>query len=116
MALISCPECTREVSDQAAACPHCGYPLHTQPPATSPVLGDTDARLTQALLTQGKIAAIKLCRELYPDLGLAEAKARVDRLEANLPAGSGPRVGGGGCLLVVAALLLAAGCWGSAFL
>lgn len=27
MALIECPECGRDVSDQAAACPHCGYPL-----------------------------------------------------------------------------------------
>jgi len=27
MALITCPECGREISDQAAACPHCGYPI-----------------------------------------------------------------------------------------
>lgn len=27
MSLIQCPECEREVSDQAASCPHCGYPL-----------------------------------------------------------------------------------------
>lgn len=27
MALIHCPECGREVSDLAAACVHCGYPL-----------------------------------------------------------------------------------------
>src|SRR5512146_1127790 len=27
MALINCPECEREVSDQAVACPHCGYPI-----------------------------------------------------------------------------------------
>ena len=25
MALINCPECNKEVSDTAAACPHCGY-------------------------------------------------------------------------------------------
>lgn len=24
MALLACPECGREVSDQAASCPHCG--------------------------------------------------------------------------------------------
>ena len=29
MALIHCPECGREVSDLAAACVHCGYPLRT---------------------------------------------------------------------------------------
>lgn len=33
MALISCPECGREVSDKANACPHCGMPLT---PAATP--------------------------------------------------------------------------------
>lgn len=27
MALISCPECGKEVSDKAKTCPHCGYSL-----------------------------------------------------------------------------------------
>ena len=27
MALISCPECGKELSDATPACPHCGYPL-----------------------------------------------------------------------------------------
>ena len=27
MALVRCPECQREVSDKAAACPACGYPI-----------------------------------------------------------------------------------------
>ena len=27
MALIKCPECGREISDQAVSCPHCGFPL-----------------------------------------------------------------------------------------
>ncbi len=27
MALIKCPECERDVSSKATACPHCGYPL-----------------------------------------------------------------------------------------
>ena len=30
MALIVCPECGREVSDKAKACPHCGCPVKTQ--------------------------------------------------------------------------------------
>lgn len=30
MALIRCPECGREVSSLAPACPHCGYPLQGQ--------------------------------------------------------------------------------------
>lgn len=27
MALIECPECHKEISDKALACPHCGYPI-----------------------------------------------------------------------------------------
>ncbi len=27
MALIQCPECQKQISEQAAACPHCGFPL-----------------------------------------------------------------------------------------
>lgn len=27
MSLIKCPECKREISDQANSCPHCGFPL-----------------------------------------------------------------------------------------
>lgn len=28
MSLIKCPECSREVSDLASSCPHCGFPLN----------------------------------------------------------------------------------------
>jgi uncharacterized protein (DUF2225 family) len=27
MTLITCPECKKRISDQAEACPHCGFPL-----------------------------------------------------------------------------------------
>ncbi|MGE5296326.1 MAG: zinc ribbon domain-containing protein [Solirubrobacterales bacterium] len=27
MAIVNCPECGREISDQAVMCPHCGYPM-----------------------------------------------------------------------------------------
>lgn len=27
MALISCPECGKQVSDRADSCPNCGYPI-----------------------------------------------------------------------------------------
>lgn len=27
MALVNCPECEREVSEQAVMCPHCGHPI-----------------------------------------------------------------------------------------
>jgi len=33
MALINCPECSKEISDRAEACIHCGFPLkqHEEP-------------------------------------------------------------------------------------
>ena len=30
MALIDCPECAGRVSDRAAACPHCGFPVREE--------------------------------------------------------------------------------------
>ena len=32
MALLRCPECGREVSSRAPACPSCGYPLQGDAP------------------------------------------------------------------------------------
>ena len=32
MALIKCPECGKEISDQAPACIHCGFPLNKMEP------------------------------------------------------------------------------------
>lgn len=29
MSLINCPECEKQVSDKAANCPNCGYPIHS---------------------------------------------------------------------------------------
>ncbi|MBP5518024.1 MAG: zinc ribbon domain-containing protein [Bacteroidales bacterium] len=31
MALINCRECGKQISDQAASCPHCGAPLKATP-------------------------------------------------------------------------------------
>lgn len=36
MALITCPECGREISDRAVCCPHCGYPIAQE--ITSPIV------------------------------------------------------------------------------
>lgn len=36
MALIPCPECKREVSDRAAACPHCGVAIAGRPVGDPP--------------------------------------------------------------------------------
>ena len=39
MALINCPECNHQISDQALTCPNCGYSIRAQesnPPSSLP--------------------------------------------------------------------------------
>ncbi len=36
MALISCPDCGRQVSDKAAVCPDCGCPITSSPSLSQP--------------------------------------------------------------------------------
>lgn len=40
MALISCSECAREISDQAVSCPGCGVPLNSNSTLTSEHVSD----------------------------------------------------------------------------
>ncbi len=47
MALIECPECGREVSDKALACPHCGNPI--APAERPPVVGRAVAKAAKGL-------------------------------------------------------------------
>jgi hypothetical protein len=41
VALIPCPECGRQVSDQAEACPACGYPLRLAASVSDLLVGQT---------------------------------------------------------------------------
>jgi uncharacterized membrane protein YdbT with pleckstrin-like domain len=40
MALTNCPECGREVSTEAKACPACGFPVAEKTSASAPVVAD----------------------------------------------------------------------------
>lgn len=64
MALTPCRECNREISDQAAACPHCGAPVARRP--TSSYYGDQPA---PALASPQLVKAAK-SRGVYIILGL----------------------------------------------
>ena len=79
MALIKCPECGREVSNQAAVCIHCGYPLKANPTTAtattnSNTIGSFMVRINNA---PSKLKAISVVREVT-GLGLAEAKKIVE--------------------------------------
>jgi len=41
MALLKCPDCGNDVSDQAPACPHCGRPLGSARPLGASDKGQT---------------------------------------------------------------------------
>lgn len=99
MALIACPECRQQVSDKAAACPKCGYPIRPSAaaaPGGNPVADDELRRMIMGNPGR-KIEAIKRCRDLYPGMGLKEAKEHVESLEGGVRRPSRA----GGCLSVL---------------
>lgn len=53
MALIKCPECRGQVSDQAVACPHCGHPTAALATKKRAVLG-----VAMGLVMAGVMAAL----------------------------------------------------------
>ena len=73
MALISCPECGKEVSDRAPACIHCGYPLSSAAPYADfrPITGPN--RFTVRLTARPAYpdARSRTLRALMRELGLS---------------------------------------------
>lgn len=37
MALIKCPECGKEISDEATSCPNCGHPMRKMEASAPPL-------------------------------------------------------------------------------
>lgn len=58
MALIKCPECGQEVSDKAAACPRCAYPIAQFASASEVTMGNTSP--VGSTSSKKKIVRIKL--------------------------------------------------------
>ena len=78
MALITCPECGREISDQAAACPHCGYPI-----------GSPQKKSYSVVLVAPGLNSIATVQDMIDIFHLSqeEAKAAVEELPTrNRPA------------------------------
>jgi len=117
MALIKCPECAHDISDQAASCPQCGYPIQRTNQGTPASAGasELDALVRRTLIEKGKIAAIKLCRERKPGSGLAAAKEYVERIEATVAPGMKAHSKSSGCLgllvSVIAGMVILCSIW-----
>lgn len=72
MALIKCPECERDLSSKATACPHCGYPIErtAQGPRRVQIIEQTGRRW-KAVRALGwlliSVGAVVLVAELAAD-------------------------------------------------
>ena len=105
MNFIKCEACGSSVP-AAGKCARCGHPL---PPFETPkTTANFDAEISEILLREGKIPAIKAYRERNPPVGLAESKEYVERLEAKLPPGAmkASKNEGRGCFYVASAIAI----------
>ena len=57
MALINCPECKKEISDQTESCPHCGYPVK-KIPASTPYFAVSSLKLVLMSICTGGLYQI----------------------------------------------------------
>lgn len=55
MALISCPECSKEISDKAQSCPNCGIPINS----VFPEISKTELNYTETVASNE--AAVQGC-------------------------------------------------------
>ena len=59
MALITCPECSRQVSSQAKSCPHCGFPFaQAQAPDLAAILCNGTWLAQSGTLVDAQLVAI----------------------------------------------------------
>lgn len=73
MALISCPECGKEISDAARSCPHCGYAIReaaTNQIKRTPLTEKTPSRASGIFLCAGgmvmALGSLLFCLFLLP--------------------------------------------------
>jgi len=79
MALIPCYECSREISDKAPACPHCGASVREAPPDQAArdlsemgSAGSTEYEARQEAVSPEKLSAVAVWF-----FGLASVKALI---------------------------------------
>jgi ribosomal protein L7/L12 len=100
MALVNCPECGKQISDWATACPSCGFPLQKSPITNNQQLNNIETEVKR-LIDEGKeIHAVKYYKDQM-NCGLKEAKDKVDLLR-----GIAPSSNKGGCASIILIFIL----------
>lgn len=70
MALIVCPECGKEFSNLAAACPNCGYPIDEQTKRLSIIASKWNEYQTSFILCSADTQAMFYVKSVVRDLNL----------------------------------------------
>lgn len=112
MALINCPECNREISDKAGACPNCGLPLEKEriskpvysPPNSykkvCPTCGSENIQTIKMMCMAGTSSGSAIGGGVSTDLDLGVGKMDINTRSAlaeKYTPGTSPHVTGKGC-------------------
>lgn len=71
MSLIKCPECGKDISDEAKACPNCGHPLQPKSKKKSPLI------IVLAII--GGVIALFVCISALSDLKKASSIGKISK-------------------------------------
>src|SRR5262245_57852246 len=70
MALVNCPECDRQISTEAEACPQCGYPMRVAAPVDEgPTCYACTAPATTRCHSCGKLSCALHLRNIFVSHG-----------------------------------------------
>lgn len=87
MALITCPECGKQISDQSGCCIHCGYPLPVENARTCCVIDGTAFDFTEMLdvyRNRSRTQSVRYFNELMEQIEKALGKDREKQLRVYL--------------------------------
>lgn len=80
MALINCPECKKQVSEQARNCPNCGYPFRRGETVALKKSQNKSSRLAWVILIFFAFWVIGMCSSDSDETAPAESKSKAEQL------------------------------------
>ena len=79
MALITCPECRKQISDKSVHCVHCGFPLIEQESASNPLYNYKDLILKR--LRTEKLSSVVVDISKETGISISEVKEYVSQIK-----------------------------------